>query len=198
MPSVYQLKPAFQRLLTPLMRGLRSMGMTPNQLTLLAILLSAFMGFSIWLHTRHFAWILVVPIGYFIRMALNALDGMMATTYEMQSKTGQVLNELGDVLSDACIILPMALIPGNNLWLTSVIALQAMLNEFAGVLAGNISGTRRYDGPMGKSDRALMIGLFCLIYFFFPSISGWIVYLFCAMGILLIWSTINRLQKGIK
>ena len=56
--------------------------------------------------------------------------------------------------------------PGNNLWLTSVIALLAMLNEFAGVLAGNISGTRRYDGPMGKSDRALMIGFFCLIYFF--------------------------------
>ena len=45
-----------------------------------------------------------------------------------------------------------------------------MLNEFAGVLA-EISAEREGDGPMGKSDRALMIGFLpdlFLFFFFLP------------------------------
>ena len=35
----------------------------------------------------------------------------------------------------------------------------AILTEFVGVLVQTIGGGRRYDGPMGKSDRAAVIGL---------------------------------------
>ena len=40
MPSVYLLKPAFQRLLRPLVRWLAEAGVTANQVTVAALLLS--------------------------------------------------------------------------------------------------------------------------------------------------------------
>jgi CDP-diacylglycerol--glycerol-3-phosphate 3-phosphatidyltransferase len=71
------------------------------------------------------------------------------------------------------------------------------MNEFSGVLAKLISGTRRYDGPMGKSDRALLIGLWCLLYFIFPTI-GFVfnTVLFVAIILLLI-STYKRLSNSL-
>lgn len=46
---------------------------------------------------------LALPIGLLIRMALNALDGMMARTYNQTSKKGELLNEIGDVVSDVFV-----------------------------------------------------------------------------------------------
>ena len=40
MPSVYDLKPKFQGLLRPVTNGLASMGVTANQVTIAALLLS--------------------------------------------------------------------------------------------------------------------------------------------------------------
>lgn len=38
----------------------------------------------------------------------------------------------------------------------------ALLAEFAGVLAQALGAGRRFDGPMGKSDRAFAFGLLAL------------------------------------
>jgi CDP-diacylglycerol--glycerol-3-phosphate 3-phosphatidyltransferase len=38
------------------------------------------------------------------------------------------------------------------------IVILALLSELAGVLGWAIAHTRRYDGPMGKSDRAFIFG----------------------------------------
>ena len=38
----------------------------------------------------------------------------MARQYNMHSQLGEVLNELGDVISDICIIFPFIIIPGIN------------------------------------------------------------------------------------
>ena len=46
------------------------------------------------------------------RMALNAVDGMLAREHAMQSALGAILNELGDVLSDTALYLPLAAAPG--------------------------------------------------------------------------------------
>ena len=54
--------------------------------------------------------LLLLPLVLFLRMALNAIDGMMAREFGQKSRLGAVLNELGDVLSDACLYLPFALL----------------------------------------------------------------------------------------
>ena len=106
MISLYQLKPSFQKLLRPLVRTLHEWGISPNCITLSAVVLSAAMGGLIYFNGRErFCWLLL-PAVLFFRMALNAFDGMMARQYHLTTKRGAILNELGDIVSDICIYLP--------------------------------------------------------------------------------------------
>lgn len=162
MASVYDLKPAFQAILRPLCRGLARMGVTANQVTVAAMLLSLATGILLaWRPAAH-GLLLLVPAVLFVRMALNAIDGMLAREHGMKSALGGILNELGDVVSDAALYLPLALIPGIAPWGIVVAVILAALTEMTGVVAVQIGASRRYDGPMGKSDRAFVFGVLCL------------------------------------
>ncbi len=96
-------------------------------------------------------------------MGLNAIDGMLAREFGQKSRLGAVLNELGDVLSDIALYLPLALLPEVRDWPVIAFVIAAIVAEFAGVLALQVGSERRYDGPMGKSDRAFWIGLFAVL-----------------------------------
>jgi CDP-diacylglycerol--glycerol-3-phosphate 3-phosphatidyltransferase len=161
--TVYDLKPAFQRFLRPACQRLARQGVTANQVTVSALLLSGLLGASIalWPEAR---WPLFsVPVVLFLRMALNAIDGMLAREHRMQSRLGGVLNELGDVISDAVIYLPFALLEGVPAWGIVVVVVLAGISEMAGVVAIVIGAARRYDGPMGKSDRALWFSVLAIL-----------------------------------
>ena len=85
MISVYQIKPKFQALLRPLMQGLHRIGMSPNQITLIALLGAISLGTYTYFSGDSWLPFLLLPIFLIVRMALNALDGMMARTYNQQS-----------------------------------------------------------------------------------------------------------------
>ncbi|MBK8556694.1 MAG: CDP-alcohol phosphatidyltransferase family protein [Lewinellaceae bacterium] len=197
MISIYQLKPAFQQLLQPVLRFLHRFGVTANQLTIAAVALSGGLGYLLTVHTTYPIALLLVPLGLLLRMAVNALDGMMARQHQMQSQLGEILNEMGDVLSDLFLIFPLITFSDLNPWLIILFAILSVLNEFAGLLGKALGGARRYEGPMGKSDRALLLGLFCLASYFWPStplIGNWIFGVACA---LLLLSTFTRLKKSL-
>ena len=198
MLSVYKIKPAFQKLLMPLLKGLYKMGITANQITVAAVFLSLGIGVSIVYSNDYHFLILFVPIGYLLRMILNALDGMMATHYNMKSKLGEVLNEFGDVVSDSLIIFPLIVLPNINPIVILLLGILAIMNEFSGILAKVISQERRYDGPMGKSDRALVIGLFCLIFYFWENLSLYGNWIFLICSFLIVISTILRIKNALK
>lgn len=159
MPSIYQLKPAFQNLLRPGVQRLYARGVTANQVTLAAALVSVLLGALIgWL--SHIAWLFaLIPLWMLLRMALNAVDGMLAREFGQQSKLGAYLNELSDVIADSALYLPFALLPGVSPLLVIVVVLLAVISEYAGVLGPMVGASRRYDGPMGKSDRAFVFGV---------------------------------------
>jgi CDP-diacylglycerol--glycerol-3-phosphate 3-phosphatidyltransferase len=92
-------------------------------------------------------------------MAFNAIDGMMAREHGQASAKGAVLNELSDVIADAALYLPFALIPGLNAMLVVLVVVGGIVAEMAGALGPPIKARRRYDGPLGKSDRAFAFGL---------------------------------------
>lgn len=196
MISVYKLKPKFQALLQPLLARLHKWGVSPNLLTLLGILLSITMGVYAFYGNRVIAFI-SLPIVLLVRMALNALDGMMARQFNMQSKLGAVLNEIGDIVSDIALYYPLyVLFRMDPTWILFFLLLSA-LNEFAGLLGQAMNGERRYDGPMGKSDRALVVGLLSLLYFFNVPIQLYLTWIWILVFILLLWSTLKRLRHAI-
>ncbi len=167
MPSIYQLKPAFQDLLRPLVNALARAGVTANQVTILAAVLCAAVGVAVGTLDDP-RILLLLPLALFLRMALNAVDGMLAREHAQQSKPGAILNELGDVVGDAAMYLPLALRPGFPSVAIVVFVLLGVIVEMTGVIGVQIGASRRYDG-FGKSDRAFMIGASGLAFAF-----GWL------------------------
>jgi CDP-diacylglycerol--glycerol-3-phosphate 3-phosphatidyltransferase len=155
MPTLYALKPRFQGLLRPFVARLASTGITANQITIATGVASIALG--LWLALEHRGWLLL-PFFLFARMALNAIDGMLALEHGQQSRLGAVLNELTDVLSDAALTFPFATLEGWNPLAVAAAIFFAALTELGGILGLTIGSARRYDGPFGKSDRALVLG----------------------------------------
>lgn len=195
--SIYQLKPAFQSLLRPAVEWLHARGATANMVTVLACVGSLILGLSLFflpLPTWSFA---LVPLWMLLRMALNAVDGMLAREHGQQSALGALLNELTDVLSDAALALPFALVlPGHPFWLGLVIVL-AGLSEFAGALGPTVGASRRYDGPMGKSDRAFVFGALGLAVVLWPTLPAWVAGLMPVTAALVAWTTLRRIRAAL-
>jgi len=197
MPSIYDLKPAFQRLLRPLVAGLVRAGVTPNQVTLAALALSATVGAVIAV-TRAPGALLVLPPALVLRMALNALDGMMAREHALRTRLGALLNEIGDVVSDALLYLPLALVPG---WPASAVVVAVVLagaTELAGVAAAAAGGSRRYDGPMGKSDRAFVFGALGLALGLGAPAGRWLDAVVWVVAALLAVTVGNRVRAALR
>ncbi|MBV8568166.1 MAG: CDP-alcohol phosphatidyltransferase family protein [Methylobacteriaceae bacterium] len=163
MTSIYDLKPRFQNLLRPVCRRLAAIGISANAVTLAALLLS--LAHGAWIASRPHSRVplLCLPITLFIRMALNAIDGMLAREHGMKSRLGALLNEVGDVVSDAALYLPLALVPGLSASLIVVAVALGIIGEMTGALGPTVGASRRYDGPMGKSDRAAVFGLLAVL-----------------------------------
>ena len=198
MISTYKIKPAFQKLLMPLLGLLRKCGFTPNLLTILAIVLSLCLGYVFSEANTNDSYYLYVALGLLFRMMLNALDGMMARIYNLQSTTGEILNEVGDIVSDVAIFYPLLLIEELDFGLAFGFIILSIINEFSGVLAKSISGERRYDGPMGKSDRASLIGILCLLFYFGFEVGPYLNYVFGVAVFMVVISTLIRLKNAIK
>lgn len=132
--------------------------MQPNHLTLAAVGVSAVAGAAVAFGSRTTALLATVPLLYLLRMALNAMDGMLARDHAMSSRSGVILNEVGDVVSDAVSYLPFVLVfPQSSLLIVSVVVLGLVAEVAALAAAGELG--RKNDGPLGKSDRALGFGV---------------------------------------
>ena len=197
MISVYKIKPKFQKLLLPLLLLLRKIGVTPNHITVFSIIFSFFLGFLLLNAAENNFLYLLVALGLLLRMALNALDGMMAKNYNLQSKSGEVLNEIGDIFSDVAIYFPLLYFESLRFEYVVIFIILSIINEFCGVLAKIISGERRYDGPMGKSDRALFIGLLCIFLFFTIEVYHFLNYVLILTIVLMMISSYLRLINAI-
>jgi CDP-diacylglycerol--glycerol-3-phosphate 3-phosphatidyltransferase len=198
MASIYDLKPAFQNLLRPLTRSLAGAGVTANQVTVSAIVLSVAVGAMIAWRPQARWPLLLLPGVLLLRMALNALDGMMARELGMQSRLGAVLNELGDVISDAALYLPLSLVPGIRAALLVPIVVLAVISEMTGVVAIQIGASRRYDGPMGKSDRAFVFGALALLLGLGVPAGQWVDWLLAVVLLLLIVTIRNRARGALR
>ncbi len=197
MLSIYQLKPAFQNLLRPGVKRLYERGVTANQVTLGAAVVSVGLGILLAAMPQHIWLFALVPLWMILRMALNAVDGMLAREFGQQSKLGAYLNELCDLIADSALYLPFALLPGVSPLLVVLVVLLALISEYAGVIGPMVGASRRYDGPMGKSDRAFCFGVLGA-----GVASGllppmWIDALLALILALLLYTLYNRVRQGL-
>lgn len=208
MPSIYQLKPAFQNLLRPLVQWLFKRGVTANQVTLFAMFISLALSIFLYLYYLNHPvnwWLLLFPLWMLIRMAFNAIDGMLAREFNQQSNLGAFYNELSDVIADTALYVCLIAFAFIHAKLLLLVAFLAILSEYTGVMAPLIGQQRRYDGPMGKSDRAFWFGLITVVIVFFPLFNTnlQLLSLICngilsLMGVLLALTIYNRIKNSLK
>ncbi len=197
MASIYDLKPRFQGLLRPTAHSLAQAGITPNQVTLAALAISIAAGASIAVFADASWPLLLIPVVLFLRMALNAIDGMLAREHAMQSPLGAILNELGDVISDAALYLPFCSVGGLSPLLVISVVMVSIIAEMAGVVAIQVGASRRYDGPLGKSDRAFAFGLLALLIGAGIDPAFWANGLLGVMALLAAMTVINRARQAL-
>lgn len=195
--SIYQLKPRFQALLRPCVRFLFRSGITANQVTLAACVISVALGALLCWRSGERHLFLLVPLWFFLRMAFNAIDGMLAREFGQASRLGAYLNELTDVVSDAALYAPFALLPGSSGWAIAGIIVLSIVSEMAGVLGATAGASRRYDGPMGKSDRAFVFGLIGLLAGSGVALEGALNWVWMAVAVLVAATVVNRVRHGL-
>ena len=174
--SLYQLKSQFQDQLRPISDVLVEQKVTANQVTLSAVLLSLGTAYMIAKPaTEQQALWLLLPSSLFVRMALNAIDGMMAREHGQASKLGAVLNEVGDIVADTALIASLAPhLANGNLQASAVnlpnrisihqrhivgLIVLSISTELLGITSNTMLDIRANQGPLGKSDRAFLLGL---------------------------------------
>jgi CDP-diacylglycerol--glycerol-3-phosphate 3-phosphatidyltransferase len=195
--SIYRLKPAFQRWLLPTASLLHRCGVSANQVTLFACAVSVALGLTLYLAPLPPAAFALLPLWLFLRMALNALDGMLARDFGQRSALGAYLNELTDVIADAALYLPFAALVGfDPLWIGALV-LAAALSEMAGVLGQAVGASRRYDGPFGKSDRAVLFGALGLAVAFLQPLPAWLGMSIPLAVALTALTVVNRVRAGL-
>jgi phosphatidylglycerophosphate synthase len=197
MISIYELKPKLQQLLQPVLALLIKRSFTPNAITILALAGSILVGIILLLWQRP-GGLLLLPLWLLIRMALNTIDGMMARQYNMGTPLGCILNELGDVLSDGALYLPLGFIVPESFGVVILFCFGAVMTEFCGVLGHVLAVKRHYEGPMGKSGRAFLIGVLALITVFWGGITIYWKVVFFGAALLTVWTCVNRLRGILK
>jgi CDP-diacylglycerol--glycerol-3-phosphate 3-phosphatidyltransferase len=197
MLSIYDIKPRFQSLLRPLATRLAAAGVTANAVTLVAMALSVALGLLLAIFQPGGAAYLALPIWLFLRMALNAIDGMLAREHGQKSTLGAYLNELTDVISDAALYLPFAFVAPFGALSVGLVIWLAAVSEMAGALGPMVGASRRYEGPMGKSDRAFVFGALGLWLGLAGQLPAWLAWLMPAIALLMVVNIINRVRAGL-
>ena len=196
--SIYALKGRFQALLRPAVGALYRAGVTANAVTVAAAVVSLGVACAVyvWGPGQPLLYLLL-PGWMLLRMALNAVDGMLAREFGQQSRLGAYLNELCDVIADAALYLSLLSVPGVSATALWTLTWSAAVCEYAGVLGLMAGASRRYDGPMGKSDRAFVVGVTGCALAFGWLVGTWVGHVAWAAAALCALTTWRRVRNGL-
>jgi len=159
--ALYDVKPKFRAILTPIADGLS--WVHPDVITLFGLAASGFALSAIVYATQHPWMLLLVPWWLFVRIAANALDGLVAQRTGKARPFGDVLNEGVDRLSDVTLLLGLGLTPWASFAHAAWTTIAVLLSSYAGLLGKSVGVGREYGGVLGKADRMLWMGVAALI-----------------------------------
>ncbi|HEY2956791.1 MAG TPA: CDP-alcohol phosphatidyltransferase family protein [Actinomycetota bacterium] len=156
--GIYAVKPRFRRLLRGTARTLAGRGVMPDQVTTAGVVAGGLGALAFAVGGRWRGAFATVPVLALARTAANALDGLVAEESGLGRPAGELYNETADRLGDIAFLAGTAAVPGVPPALALGALAAAELSSFVGVSAKAAGGRRRYEGPMGKPDRMLVLG----------------------------------------
>ena len=178
-----QYRPHVKVYFDPLVRCAIRWKITPNVLTIAALLASLVAGILFFLQMTVWAVLAVAANAFF-----DAMDGAVARETKSQSLRGDFLDHAVDRYADIFIITGIfasGLVP----WPIGVLALTGVLmSSYLGTQAQAVGVGRYYGGVLGRADRLVLIMVVGIVFILYPAtiyglnLLGWLLLLFGVFG----------------
>jgi phosphatidylglycerophosphate synthase len=128
-----------------------------NLISYSSILVSAAAALCFW-QAKSLPVLLLTAVGFcYLRLWFNMLDGMVALAAGTASRTGEIVNELPDRISDVLIFVGLAhsglCHPLGGYWA----AIGALLVAYVGTLGQAVGAQREFSGIMSKPWRMVAL-----------------------------------------
>lgn len=151
--------------------------------------------------------LLVAAAGIQLRLLCNMLDGMVAVEGGMQTKSGEIFNDLPDRISDAVILIPAGYaipdLPYGPVLGWSA-ALLAIFTAYVRLLGGAAGLTQSFMGPMAKPHRMAVLTAACVLSvvelkLLHPGTLIWIALVVMNVGcVITIWRRTAHIFRGLE
>ena len=140
-------------------------GLKPNAISLLSIVFALGSAYCFLESTHHpgggQVFLLILGAAFIqMRLLCNLFDGMVAVEEGLQSKSGEIYNELPDRISDAAILVAAGYSTFWIQWepeLGWTCALLSVLTAYVRTLGALAGAGQQFCGPMAKQQRMFII-----------------------------------------
>ena len=181
------LRPVADRLLDPFVAGAKRLGLTPDAVSVLALLTAVGAGAA-------FAFAAELRLLYLLGAVLvlwngifDLLDGALARELDSQSDAGDLLDHVLDRYADILIISGLA--AGVGQYALGLAAITGVLmTSYLGTQAQAVGLDRVYGGLLGRADRLALIGVGATVAAVIDATAlgltavGWLLVIFAVAG----------------
>ncbi len=185
---------------------------SPNAISILSVVFAGCAGAAFFFSERMVAFersLLLLAAAAFIQLRLlaNMLDGMVAVEGGLQSKSGEIFNDLPDRISDALILVPAGYAVAS-LWYGTELgwcaALLSIFTAYVRMLGGASGLEQSFIGPMAKPHRMATLTVACVLSLFEGAFlrSGMILWTSLIVinigSVVTIWRRTARILRGLE
>jgi archaetidylinositol phosphate synthase len=186
-----RLRPIANLFLDPFIDTAKRIGLSPDEISLLAFVLAVAAGIS-FLQARP-AWYLAGAILVFLNGWLDLLDGALARELAIDSKAGNLLDHVLDRYADIVVVAGLA--GGIGQYALGFAAITGvLLTSYLGTQIEAVGLEREYGGLLGRADRLALVGLVAVIVPFYPAVAG-ISLVAILLGVLAVVGHVTALQR---
>ncbi|PSQ62666.1 MAG: CDP-alcohol phosphatidyltransferase family protein [Halobacteriales archaeon SW_8_66_22] len=181
------LRPVAERLLDPFVAGAKRLGLTPDAVSVLALLTAIGAGVAFALAAELRLLYLLGAVLVLWNGIFDLLDGALARELDSQSDAGDLLDHVLDRYADILIISGLA--AGVGQYALGLAAITGVLmTSYLGTQAQAVGLDRVYGGLLGRADRLALIGVVATVAAVIDATAlgltavGWLLVIFAVVG----------------
>jgi len=175
------------RVLNPFVTLAAKLGLTPNGVSVLAIVVAAAAAGAFYLGGEQPIFYGVGALLVFLNGGLDLIDGALARRLEMASEAGDLLDHVLDRYADIVILVGLAAGIGRyDIGLAAVTGV--LMTSYLGTQAQAVGLDRVYGGLLGRADRLVLISIVGAIAVVVTepiqgfTVVGWLLIVFAVVG----------------
>jgi archaetidylinositol phosphate synthase len=181
------LRPLAERVLAPFVTGAKRIGLTPDGVSVLALLTAVAASASFYGGGEMPSLYLLGAVLVFCNGMLDLLDGALARELDSQSTAGDLLDHVLDRYADILILAGLA--AGIEAFAVGFAAVTGVLmTSYLGTQAQAVGLDRVYGGLLGRADRLALVGVVTTIRALVDvtayglGLIGWLLVVFAVVG----------------